>query len=323
MDILSIDIGTYSVKFARGVLERRQIRFLDFREELLYDASKNYHPTMPLVERQIETIKSYGYEHDSGKVILQLPGHLLTSRYLTLPTNKQKQIAMMIPFQLDEKLPSPVSQSHYVPWIERKKDKSHVAVSIVQKTDFQDFYDSLNRADVLPSILTSELFVMSCYIKNNPLKGSVAILDLGHENTKAYFVHDGRIVSNQISCVGGKIIDEAISESYGIERGKASSYKHENCFFLISGQYDNISSEQKEFAELMKRIFAPLVQEYKRWELGHRIHYGEKIDTVYIMGGTAKIHNISNFLIESLETNVEYFPEGGHLKKEEKKFLFG
>ena len=320
MDILAIDIGTYSIKFVRGVLERRQIRFLDFREELLFDTSQSFHLTVPLRERQLEIIKSYGYEDDIGKVVFQLPGQLLTSRYLTLPTNKQKQIAMMIPFQLDEKLPSPVEQSHYISWIERKKEQSHVAVSIVQKNDFKDYYNLLEQEEILPSVLTSELFVMSCYIKNNPLKGSVAILDLGHETTNAYFIHDGRIVSNQTSCVAGKIINEAISESYGIEQEEASKYKHKNCFFLTSGQYENISSEQKEFADLMKRIFAPLIQEYKRWELGYRIHYGEKINTVYIMGGTCKIHNIVNFLKESLETNVEYFPEGGHLKGEEKNF---
>ena len=320
MDILSIDIGTYSIKFVRGVLERRQIRFLDFHEELLFGASKNFHSTMPLRERQIETVKSYWKENGSSKVIFQLPSRLLTSRFLTLPTSKQKQIDMMIPFQLEETLPCPVAQSHYVSWIDKKKDKSHVAISIVQKNDFQDYYDFLNRMEALPSILTSELFVVSCYLKSSLLMGPVAILDLGHEATKAYFIHDGRLVSNQTSCVGGKLINEAISETYGIGLEEASEYKHKKCFLVTSEQYEEISPEQKEFADLMKRIFIPLMQEYKRWELGYRINYGKKIETVYIMGGTGKIHNITNFLMELLETNVEYFPEGGHLEKEEKNF---
>ena len=320
MDILSIDIGTYSIKFVRGVLERRQVRFLDFHEELLFDPSKNFHPTMPLGERQIETVKSYWKENDNSKVIFQFPSRLLTSRFLTLPTSKQKQINMMIPFQLEETLPCSVEQAHYISWIDKKKDKSHVAVSVVQKNDFQDYYNFLKRSEFLPSILTSELFVMSCYLKNSLLMGAVAILDLGHETTKAYFVHDGRLVSNQTSCVGGKIINEAISETYGIDLQEASEYKHKNCFLVTSEQYEDISPEQKEFADLMKKIFMPLIQEYKRWELGYRINYGKKIETVYLMGGTGKIHNIANFLMEWLETNVEHFPEGGYLEKEEKNF---
>ena len=320
MDILSIDIGTYSVKFVRGVLERRQIRFLDSHEERLFDSSKDFHPTMPLRERQIETVKSYWDENDKSKVIFQVPNSLLTSRYLTLPTSRQKQVVMMIPFQLEEKLPFPVAQSHHILWIDKKKEKSHVAISIVQKDDFQDYYNLLGEMEVLPSVLTSELFIMNCCLENNPLTGSVAILDLGHETTKAYFVHNGMLVSNQTSCIGGKIIDEAISQTYGIDLEESSDYKHKNCFFLTSDQYENISQEQKEFAELMERIFTPLVQKYRRWELGYRIHYGEKIDTVYIMGGTSKINNISNFLTESLGVKVEYFPEFGRLKKEEKVF---
>ena len=278
MDILSIDIGTYSIKFVRGVLERRQIRFLDSHEEILSDGPKDFHPTMPLRERQIETIKSYWNESDNGncRVIFQAPNWLLTSRYLTLPTNKQKQVVMMIPFQLEEKLPYPVTQSHYISWVEKKKDKSHVAISIIQKNDFQDYYNLLEQMEALPSILTSELFIMNCYLKNNPLPSSAAILDLGHETTKAYFVHNGTLVSNQTSCIGGKIIDEAIAQTYGIDLQEASDYKHKNCFFTTSDQYENITQEQKDFANLMERIFTPLIQEYKRWELGYRINYGEK-----------------------------------------------
>ena len=70
----------------------------------------------------------------------------------------------------------------------------------------------------------------------------------------------------------------------------------------------------------MKKIFTPLMQEYRRWELGYRINYGEKVNTIYLMGGTAKINNISIFLMESLEVKVEYLPEFGYLKKEEQNF---
>ena len=320
MDILSIDIGTYSIKFVRGVLERRQVRFLDCREELLCDAAKNFHPTMPLRERQIETIKSYWDENDDSKVISQVPNWLLTSRYLTLPTNKQKQIAMMLPFQLEEKLPYSILESHYASWVEKKKESSHLIVSIIKKSDFQDYYNLLREMEILPSILTSELFIINNCLKNHALPEAAAILDFGHETTKAYFIHNGTIVSNQTSYMGGKLINEAISKTYSVSLEEASEYKHKNCFFATTDQYENITDEQRDFAKLMERIFTPFVQEYKRWELGYRINYGERVSTVYIMGGTGKIHNISNFLMEALGVHVEYFPEGGHLKKDEANF---
>ena len=320
MDILAIDIGTYSVKFVRGVLERRQVRFLESREEIINDASRNFHSAMPLREKQIEIIKLFLSEGDDSRVIFQVPNWLLTSRYLTLPTSKQKQVSMMIPFQLDEKLPYPVADSHYISLVDRKKNHSHVSISIVKKNDFRDYYNLLKRMGMLPSLLTSELFIMSCYLKNHPLPGSLAILDLGHETTKAYFVHNGMIVSNQMSYIGGKIIDEAIAETYGISLEEASDYKHKNCFFLTKDQYENLSQEQKDFAALMEKIFMPFVQEYKRWEIGHRVNCGENVETVYIMGGTAKISNISNFLMEALDVNVEFFPENGHAKREEKNY---
>ena len=320
MDILSIDIGTYSIKFVRGVLERRQVRFLESHEEVIADASKDFHSGMPMREKQIEIVGSFLNGDENSRVIFQVPNWLLTSRYLTLPTNKQKQVAMMIPFQLDEKLPYPVTESHYISLFDKKKDQSHVTISIVQKNDFRDYHHLLERTGTLPSVLTSELFIMSCYLKNHPLPGSLAILDLGHETTKAYFVYNGRIVSNQTSYVGGKIINEAIAETYGISIEEASDYKHKNCFFLTTDQYEELSQEQKDFAELMEKIFLPFIQEYKRWEIGHRVNCGEKVETVYIMGGTAKISNISNFLTEALDVKIDFFPENGHDKKDEKNY---
>ena len=320
MNILSIDVGTYSIKFVRGVLERRQVRFLDCQEKFIHDASKDFHPTMPLRERQIEIIKSFWDESDDSKIIFQVPDWLLTSRYLILPTSKQKQISMMIPFQLEEKLPYAMAKAHHISWVEKEKNKSHVAVSVVQKSDFHDYYELLAQTEILPSTLTSELFVINSYLKNNTLSGAAVILDMGHETTKAYFIYNGMAVSNQTSFTGGKIIDEAISKTYNVSLEEASEYKHKNCFFVTADQYDEISSEQKEFAELMEKIFTPFIQEYKRWELGYRINYGEKVDTVYIMGGTSKIHNITDFLKESLEVNVQHLPEWGYLKKDEGNF---
>ena len=322
MDVLAIDIGTYSVKFVRGVLERRQVRFVDSHEKVIADGSKNFHSAMPMQEKQIEIVSSFLSEDDDVRLIFQVPQVLLTSRYLTLPTNKQKQVAMMIPFQLDEKLPYPVEDSHYISLFDRKNNHSHVSISIVKKNDFRDYYNLLKRREVLPSVLTSELFVMSCYLKNHSLLGSVAILDLGHETTKAYFVHNGRIVSNQTSYIGGKIIDETIAETYGIELAEASEYKHKNCFFLTKNQYENLSQEQKDFAALMEKIFMPLIQEYKRWEIGHRVNCGESVEKIFIMGGTAKISNIANFLMEALDVSVDFFPENGHTQKDDKNYSF-
>ena len=112
---------------------------------------------MPLRERQIEIIKSFWDGSDDSKVIFQVPNWLLTSRHLTLPTKKQKQVAMMIPFQLEEKLPYSISESHYVSWIEKKKEHSRIAVSIVKKMIFKIITVFSKGRGTLPSILTSEL----------------------------------------------------------------------------------------------------------------------------------------------------------------------
>lgn len=309
MDILTIDIGTYSVKFLKTSLDRRLLNLAKVQEVVIANESKNFPPDMPPWEKQLKIVKSFFHKDYEGKVIFQVPNRLLTSRHLSFPTGNKKKILMMIPFQLEENLPYPARKSHYTSTISGTKEKGKATISIAKKDDFQSYYDLISRENIVPSLLTSELSALECYIKGSPLpENSVAILDLGHETTKAYFIYEGEILSNHTSHIAGKIIDDIISKTYNLNLREASKYKHENCFFLTEQQYENISQEHKEFAILMKKILSPLIVDFNRWELGHRVSCGHPVKTIYITGGTAKINNICSFLSHNFETHVEYFP---------------
>lgn len=306
MKILSIDAGTYSVKVLEFKFDRRSFLLEDVKEYLIADAAKTLPLESTLEEIQAYIIQSAIPENFDGKIIYQLPNKFVTTRYLNLPVTNKKKLDMMVPFQLDENLPYPSMNAHFVASYTKNKNDTDIIVNIAKESDFEKYYETLLAQKVVPSMLTSEMSVINKYSQTRRSNAPYAILDIGHETTKCYIISEQKLVSNHISFTAGRSIDEVISETYEIPMNEAVTYKHNNCFFLTENQYDNVSEDQKDFALLMKHAMMPLILDIKRWLLGYRVKHGLSVENVFLMGGTSSINNFSNFLAQNLEIKVHH-----------------
>ena len=324
MDILSIDFGTYSVKFLHLFLERKSVILKGFSESLLpiHDVdTKRYEPP---IEQQCEIIKNYLHQKQFvGKIIVNIPSELTTSRYLTLPTEKLKKASLMIPYQLDENLPFPINESHYSSILYKQNKSVKAIVNITKLSDFDIFYNELLSHDILPGMITTNLFSLHTYLNlsqsnqivpNIPEK-SFLLLDIGHSTTKGYLIKNNAVVANHICGIAGAFINETIAQMYKISLEEAITYKHTNCFFLNQSQYSEVDEDQREFAKLMHQTMTPLLRDIHQWILGYRIKNIESIECVYLTGGTSNIKNIVGFLTEELELPVKKFLPLATLRK--------
>ena len=306
MNYLFIDIGTYSIKFLKVKLERGKIIPISVKTTTIGEAQLKW-PNNTIEELQINIIKDYLKSGFEGKITYQLPNEYITSRFIQLPVTNKKKAEMMIPFQLDGQLPYPIYNSHYTSSLKKYADHFKAMVCVAKEEDFAFFYKQMNQSKTLPNILTTELATINHFTSASPINYPYAIIDMGHTTTKAYFIQNGVVTSNHISYVGGKLIDSFISKTYNLSIEEVIPYKHKNCFFLTESQFHEVNQSQKEFAYLIKQIIWPLIQEIKRWSLGHRTHFGKKVEKYFIIGGTSKIKNITNFFSQALEAKV------GHL----------
>jgi len=315
MEILAIDPGSYSIKLLHSRKERKGITVQSFREIIISDFLDQFDNETPLFEIQATLIKSYLDDLEfSGKNIITIPNDYLTSRYLTLPIVNRKKIDLMLPFQLDENLPFPIGNSHYVTQYYKYKKSTNIIVTITQKSHFSQLHQILESQQIKPAIISSEISTIDSFVywskqsKNKSAsiyKKTYCILDIGHHSTRAYFVNNQELVSNHISYTAGAEIDRAISENYNISIKEASKYKHEQSFFLTEELYDKVNNNQKKFSIIMKDAFWPLVLDIRRWELGHKVKFTTNIKAIYLIGGSSKIKNISNFLSEALGIQVQ------------------
>lgn len=309
MNILAIDIGSYSIKFIEVRPERKNYVLVE-KQEIILDEIKPHYPNITgLSELQKEIISNYIQKKPSDiRIIFQMPNEMLTTRYLEIPGTSKRKTEQIIPFQLEENLPYALNNAHFSSRINKKSSSFSVLSNITQLSVFKDFFSYFENKEVQPSILTSEVSIMQAYIDHIRMNDTCCIIDFGHKTTKIYFVQDRQIVSNHTSYVAGNSINEVISKSYQISMQDAIIYKHENAFMLNDDQLEEVSPEQKGFALLMKQIFNPLVLDLRRWEIGHRVKFGTNIDKIFILGGTSNINNLDNFINYHTAIPVENLP---------------
>lgn len=307
MNILSIDIGSYSVKFTEIRPERKTNQIVN-QEELVLDDIKCHYPNiqdLPTLQKEIVANFVQKKAKDCN-IIFQIPSEMITTRYLDIPAPSRKKAEMIIPFQLDDNLPYSLSDTHYASVLTKIGNQFKVISNIAQASTFDNFYNSFKSNGINPSIITSELSVLQNYLDQKRINENCCLIDIGHKTTKVYFVKDRRIVSNHISHVAGSNITDVISKTYQISNDDAVIYKHENAYFLTDDQMQEVSEEQKDFALLMRQIFSPLIADLKRWDIGHRVKFGSSASTIYLLGGTSEINNIDKFLESHLGIPVSF-----------------
>lgn len=309
MDILSIDLGSYSIKFIEAYGDRKQFVYQQVKEVSIREVRKKLGNELSLEEVQAEVLKDYFSQLDfEPKTIMSVPKDIISLRFFDLPINNFKKAEQLIPFQLEEDVPFTSGQYHAAHQM-RKEDGHVKALTVLAPEEkFEPLYNLYKEKEVLPKYLTAELSLFQNYFNDKPEEvEAFCVLDIGHETSKCYFFSKNKLVAAHLSYVAGRIIDDIISESYGIGIEEAISYKHANAFFLTTDQLASVDTDQREFASLMAKTFEPLINDLKRWNLGHRVTYGSGIDKIYITGGTSNIKNIGNFIGSHMGIEVHPF----------------
>lgn len=307
MNILAIDLGTYSIKFMEATAVKRELFINRYHEVILSDYQKSHESSEEIDELQYKVVKAYLSESEfKGKIIFQCPSGMCTFRPLELPTKSKRKADLMVPFQLEESLPFTLNNIHFGATYIPNNNGLDASISITQKDLFSVFHAKLEKKEIVPKLLTTESSTYQNYVLENNIEEPMCIVDIGHTTTKAFFFHHKKLISSHLSHVAGKNITEVIAKTYNTSMDDAVIYKHQNCYFLTKDQYDNVDNKQRDFALLMERVFTPLIADIKRWELGFRVNLGIEVHRIFLTGGSSYISNIDQYMAYELKTNTSF-----------------
>lgn len=308
MQILAIDPGRYSVKFLKGSLKRKKFD-LHHREIKLVPTSESEQSEDFAFERQIEIIKEYLYENDlqETKVCLILPSEFITTRFIGIPIKNAKKAAQTIPFQIEDSLPQGLGGVHFASLLTSHKNGSEAIVNIVQKSEFQTWINKLESSPIKIHFIAPSSVLVHHYFKKNKSNENIAILDIGHRTTKAYLLHQGKLVGSHFTYFGGNTLTQAISHLYNITYLKAQSFKHSSGFYLSQSQLSGADEDQKVFADLMDQSSNGMIDDLKKWLINYRVQFDQPIDEIRLTGGSSGFANFESYLTEKVGVPVKDF----------------
>jgi Tfp pilus assembly PilM family ATPase len=309
MHIISIDIGSYSIKFLESLVEKKSTTHIAMKEIVLeqYIEQKEHIDLNLLRNIQFEIIQKYIKDISTDhKLIIQYPKSLHTTRFLNLPIKQKKKAELMIPFQLEDDIPLSLMDAHFAYTIQTEGNSNKAFVEITSNEEISSFYQNLSESNIYPNILTTENSAFATYFNHQEITGSYMVLDFGHQKTSAHLFVNNQLLATHISFIAGQSIDEAIASTYNISADESIIYKHQNCFVLSEEQYESVDEKQKQFARLMDHVLKPLINDIQRWELGFKVTHGLSIDKILLCGGSSNIKNITHYLTSKLAIPTEH-----------------
>ncbi|MBD65496.1 MAG: hypothetical protein CME62_09835 [Halobacteriovoraceae bacterium] len=307
---IAVDFGSYSLKIIQFKLDKKAITIKQIEELVLDIPEKLDNHLEALWTIQFNALVEYLHQQRQDyQLILNMNSEIISTRMITLPVKNKKKAALMLPFQIEEDLPYPLSECHFVDSMEAVGNEIESITGIIRKEHFNEFHHKFKEHNIQPNLLTYDAPLYRSYLKRlSPnFEDTICILEFGHEATRGFFFKDGQLVSNHHSYVAGRIITEEIAATYNISQDEATIYKHQNGYVLTEEQLKEVNDNQREFAVLMHNTLQPLLHEIRRWEIGFRVKNGNPVSKYYICGGTSNLNNFQTYLSSELESPVEFF----------------
>ena len=96
----------------------------------------------------------------------------------------------MLPFQLEEGLPYPLTKGHYDATFRSIDNVTEAYANIIRNEDFHQLYHSLNSSHVNAKFMTSESSALKNFVETNSIEfpDNFVVMDMGHIGTNFYSI---------------------------------------------------------------------------------------------------------------------------------------
>jgi general secretion pathway protein L len=301
-NVLGLDLGSHSLK---AVEFQQTLRGLEAVQLRMLPRSDDDAPLGDLVERFVQ-LHQLATEH----VVSALPGDRISTRRLQFPFRERRRLAQAVPFEVEADLPFDLDQ-FLVDWEVVGGDRAHAEViaAVAPRHEVSSCLEMLRAAGCEPHTLEAEGLVLGNLASAFELPGARLLADLGHRKSTFCLLLEGQAVAARTVPVGGRALTEALARDRGLSLEDAERAKCEEGV-LGSGPIAAAS----ESAAVLDRLAREIVRTLGSLEAVVASHGAERAPEITILGGTAQLDRIDQFLAErtGLPTSRLGLPAEGH-----------
>ena len=196
-----------------------------------------------------------------------------------------------VPFEVEGEVPFPIEEI-LVDWeiVGGDRPQTIVSASIAQRKHVATLLGELKEANCDPRILEAEGFALGNLANLFDLPGTRLLADIGHRKTALCLMIDGRAVATRSLPVGGRALTEAIASDRQWTLEDAERAKCEDGIFQLG-----LESATSSALSVIDRIAREIVRTLQSFE---PILAGSKVEAATLIGGTAKLHRLDEYLSE-------------------------
>ena len=314
--VLSLDIGSKDTKIVLGsqskkhVLMEKAITMTTpvgcYNDGNILDISKFKSEILDMLEAENIKCKSF---------IITSKSTLIITRDIDTPVAKKEDMDSIIRFQMEKYLP--INFDDYVMQYKVLKEfedggvkTAKVTVVVYPKKMVEGYYNLVKelKGDAVALDISSnsinKLFLENIKINNEnySLQDTVAVIDLGYDFINVNIVIEGNVQFTRIITSGGAHIDIDIAKQLSISEEEAEKQKIE-CSNLEVDTLDDIQSSTVN--DIAKAHVRNWIHEIERlFNYYKSKEQGNKIDKIYIYGGSSNLKGIEMFLKDELNLPV-------------------
>ncbi|PIR96094.1 MAG: hypothetical protein COT92_02935 [Candidatus Doudnabacteria bacterium CG10_big_fil_rev_8_21_14_0_10_42_18] len=230
---------------------------------------------------------------DGSYAVVSLPESKSFVRVIQIPKMSEAEADSAVPFEAESFIPMPLDQV-YLDWqkIGDTLDKMLILIIATPKVFVDKYLSILDKAGLKTAAL--EVEAQSCHraLVDPKTRETVLLVDLDAYRSSLIMVDSGNLQFTSTIPIAGDTFTESVAKSLGISGVKAESIKRE-VGVANTPEHPNLKTS-------MLPVLNNLSAEIKNILKFHAERSSGKVSKILLVGGTAKLKNLAEFLAPDL-----------------------
>ncbi|MCB2295212.1 pilus assembly protein PilM [Clostridium algoriphilum] len=314
--VLSLDIGSKNTKIVLGSQSKKNVIIEKAITMITPEGCYNDGNIIDITKLKSEILDVLQVENIKCRnIIITTKSTSVINRDIDVPIAKKEDMDAIIKFQMERYLPivfdDYITQYTVLEEFEDEGIKqAKVTVVVYPKIMAEGYYNLIKElkgnavALDISSNSINKLFIEGVKVndENYSLEDTVAVIDLGYDFTNVNIISDGNVQFTRIINYGGAHIDIDISKQLSISEEEAENQKLKCCNLERESLSDKQSSIVNDIAKAQVRNWIQEIEKllnyYKSKEQGN------KIDKIYIYGGSSSLKGIETYIKDTMNLPV-------------------
>jgi general secretion pathway protein L len=227
-------------------------------------------------------------------VVVSLAGDRVSTRRLSFPFRDRRKIGPAVPFEVDAQVPFDL-RDFFVDWeiIGEQAGCTDVTATLAPRSEVALLLDTIREAGINPRTVEAEGLVLANLTSIFELEGTHLLADIGHRKTTLCLCVNGRAAAARTVPIAGLAVTEALARERGIGEVEAEGRKIAEGVFGGPGR-----KESPAGIAVMDQLAREIARTLGSLETATGTPDVPALSEIVLMGGTAHLHRLDEFLAE-------------------------